>query len=262
MQSKTALDINETIKSLSRHKVNLYFSPNSQESLSVELKNDQTIVTDFDLSVSHAIKSWMENHRDFKNWNFYSEEEHGELSFPAFVLDPIDGTRELVKGRDECVVSLAIMAHSKLQSANENYAYIYNPFSGFEFCTGMSTVPVYSKSNQPLLGLLSRSEWHLNLHNEHYQKERGELIFAPRGSIAFKLALLASGACDFVVSFKGKSLWDIAAGTLLLHERGYRFYEQGKLVTDLNKVSFAPPLVWVHPLQEERLFRCLDLTTR
>lgn len=262
MQIKTALDINETIKSFSRHKVNLYFSPNSQESLSVEVKKDQTIVTDFDLSVSLAIKNWMKEHVEFKNWNFFSEEEHGELSFPAFVLDPIDGTRELVKGRDECVVSLAIMENSKLQFANENYAYIYNPFSGFEFHTGMSTVPVYSKSNQPLLGFISRSEWHLGLHLKHSQKENTELIFAPRGSIAFKLALLASGACDFVVSFKGKSLWDIAAGTLLLHERGYRFYEQGKLVTDLNKVSFSPPLIWVHPLQEERLFQSLDLGTR
>lgn len=262
MQSKTALDINETIKSLSRHKVNLYFSQNAQESLSVEFKKDQSIVTDFDLSVSNGIKSWMKNHPDFKNWNFFSEEDHGKLNFPAFVLDPIDGTRELVKGRDECVVSLAIMARSTLQNEKENYAYIYNPFSGFEFCTGMSTVPVYSKSNQALLGLISRSEWHLNLHLERIRQENSELIFAPRGSIAFKLALLASGACDFVVSFKEKSIWDIAAGTILLTERGYRFYEQGKLVTDLNKVTFSPPLLWVHPLQEERLFKYLDISTR
>lgn len=262
MLNKTLLDINETIKSLSRHKVGLYFSPNSQESLRIKLKDDQSVVTDFDLSVSLEVKNWMNSHADYKNWNFFSEEDHNELSFPAFVLDPIDGTRELVKGRDECVVSLAVMESAKLVATAKNYAYIYNPFSGFEFHSGMSTVPVVSKSNQPLLGLISRTEWHLNLHREWMKADNHELIFAPRGSIAFKLALLASGACDFIVSFKGKSLWDIAAGTLLLNERGYRFYEQGKLVTELNKATFSPPLVWVHPLQEERLFRNLDIASR
>lgn len=258
----STLDINETIKNLSRHKVRLYFSPDSKESLTIDFKDDQSLVTDFDLSVSEEIKNWMISRKEFRDWNFFSEEDYSELKFPSVVLDPIDGTRELVKGRDECVVSLALMSSASLDAKSENYAYIYNPFSGFEYHSQSSNVPIFSKSGQPLLGLISRSEWHLNLHQKWMKLNNEELIFAPRGSIAFKLALLASGACDFVVSFKPKNLWDIAAGTILLSQRGYRFYEQGKLVTKLDKSSYSPPLLWVHPLQEMRVFGNLEIQGR
>ncbi len=258
MQFNFEEDIKKTIKSASRHKVGLYFSSGSSESLSIAEKKDQSIVTDFDLSISNEIKNWKESNINLKNWTFFSEEDHSELLFPAIVLDPIDGTRELVKGRDECVVSLAIMPDSSLKkTAKSSFAYIYNPFSGFEIYTGMSNLPVISKSLQPMLGLISRSEWHLGLHNE-VSKNTSDIIMAPKGSIAFKLGLLATGASDFVISFKPKSIWDIAAGTILLRERGYLFFEKGKLVENLDKVQFDPPLVWVHPLQVDRLFKNLS----
>lgn len=256
MLNKTQLNINQTIKNLSRHKVDLYFGHESSESLRIEKKSDQSLVTDFDISISNEVKRWKDSVEEFRDWNFFSEEDHQDLVFPAIILDPIDGTRELVKGRDECVVSLAFMEHDLLTDNSNHYAFIYNPFSGYENHTGSSNSKVLSKSNQPMLGLISRSEWHEGIASEVVLNP-AEIILAPRGSIAFKLSLLASGTCDFVASFKNKSLWDIAAGTLLLQERGYRFYEQGKLVTSLNKKFYHPPLVWVHPLQEERLFHNL-----
>lgn len=246
--------IKETIKNISRHKVDLHFSLTQRESLIITEKHDQTLVTDFDYSVSDEIKKWKESNEEFKNWTFFSEEDHSELTFPAFILDPIDGTRELIKGRDECVVSLAIMESSKLSCDKKNhFCFIYNPFSGFEICSGTSNLPILSKSAQPMVGLISRSEWELELH-KMYLVSSSEMIISPRGSIAFKLALLFSGAADFVVSFKPKSIWDIAAGTVLLNQRGYEFYEKGKLVKDLDKVQYEPPLIWVHPLQKNRLF--------
>lgn len=253
------LDINDTIKNLARHKLGLYFGPDSTQSLEVKLKDDQTIVTDFDLSISEAIKNQLVEKYSQEKWNFFSEEEHADLHFPACVLDPIDGTRELVKGRDECVVSLAYMNSSSLTDS-KNHGWIYNPFSGVEFSSTDIVMPLLSKSKQEPLGLISRSEWHLGLHRELMNKNP-ELIIAPRGSIAFKLALLAMGSCDFVVSFRDKSIWDIAAGTVLLAQRGYKFFEAGVEVKSLSKVHYKSPLLWVSPQHEQALLPHLVKTT-
>jgi fructose-1,6-bisphosphatase/inositol monophosphatase family enzyme len=253
------LDINDTIKNLARHKLGLYFGKDSSQSLQVNLKNDQTIVTDFDLSISELIKNQLIEKYSEEKWTFYSEEEHDELHFPACVLDPIDGTRELVKGRDECVVSLAYMNSANLFDPL-NHGWIYNPFSGVEFSSTDIVLPLLSKSKQEPLGLISRSEWHLGLHSE-LMKKNPHLILAPRGSIAFKLALLAMGSCDFVVSFRDKSIWDVAAGTVLLSQRGYKFFEAGVEVKSLDKLRYEAPLLWVSPFHETDLLPHLVKST-
>ena len=78
----------------------------------------------------------------------------------------------------------------------------------------------------------------------------------PKGSIALKLGFLASGACEFVISKEPKSIWDIAAGTILCKQRGIKFYlgkvEQKSL--DVKRLNF--PLIWC---REENLSHILSL---
>lgn len=38
--------------------------------------------------------------------------------------------------------------------------------------------------------------------------------------MAYRLCLVASGACDATIAFSGKADWDLAAGVLLVHEAG------------------------------------------
>ncbi len=243
-------DIKLKIKNTLQHKLDLHFNKTLQKSLQVTLKEDESIVTEIDFLVSDLIKKELLNIPEFKGWTFFSEEDYSNLSFPAFVVDPIDGTKELCKGRDECVVSFAKMYSSQIDDP-KNYAWIYNPFSGFELESNNHVQPIFSKSSQTPLGFISRSEWHENLHADFLKDN--DLMFAPRGSIAFKLALLASGACDFVVSFRPKSIWDIAAGTILLNKRGYDLYEDGVKITHLDKVRYKSPLIWVSKFHSKQL---------
>ena len=57
--------------------------------------------------------------------------------------------------------------------------------------------------------------------------EKTPIDIIPRGSIAYKLALLAGGLVDATISLAPKNEWDVAAGVLLVQAAG------GK-VTDLN----------------------------
>lgn len=195
------------------------------------VKSDQTLVTQIDKEISHFCK----RHPSANGFLFYSEEEHSDLKFPALVVDPIDGTRELVALRAECAVSVAWMPSPKL---SEGYGLIFNPFTGFTISSDDRQCWKDIPNTESLLGLVSRSEWESGLF------ESSTLNLQPRGSIAFKLGLLSAGACDYVVSKKPKNIWDIAAGTILAHQRGYEFWSAGKKITQLETEVYAAPLLW------------------
>ncbi len=198
------------------------------------VKSDNTLVTKIDQEISNFCKQ----HPRSAGYSFYSEEEHSQLAFPAVVVDPIDGTKELVALRGECAVSVAWMPSSQLSSG---YGLIFNPFTGFTISSDDQPCWKDTPNSGVLLGLVSRTEWESELF------KNSSLNLQPRGSIAFKLGLLSAGACDYVVSKKPKNIWDIAAGTILAHQRGYEFWSAGAKITRLESEVYHPPLLWAKP---------------
>lgn len=223
-------------------KMSFLFGPNASKNLEVNLKDDNSVVTEIDLFVSTLIKEKILSHPVYKNYSFFSEEEYDTLTFPSAILDPIDGTRELVKGRPECAVSLALMKTPEIADP-ENYGWIYNPFSGFDMDSSTPFVPSHNKSQQKILGMVSRSEFEKGYFNFLLDIDP-KIEITPRGSIAFKLALLASGACDFVLSLSPKNIWDIAAGTILCSARGIKLYQNGVEIKRLDEVNMKGMLLW------------------
>lgn len=233
-------NIKKELSELLTKEIQEIFSKNNDRQLQANLKSDESIVTEIDLLVSNFFKNKLSSHSKYSKFHFYSEEDFNQFHFPCAVLDPIDGTRELAKGRAECAVSLALMNSAEIAD-NKNYALVYNPFSGFLMDSEMKFVEAFNHSIQNLSGMVSRSEYHKGFFN-NIKNQKIHLF--PRGSIAFKLALLSSSACDFIVSKNPKNVWDIAAGTILAHQRGYHFFENGKKVTHLDKERYNGVLLW------------------
>lgn len=206
------------------------------KALKSSTKEDRTLVTEVDLFVSHLMKEHYKN----THFNFFSEEDFDQLKFPTVILDPIDGTKELNSGIGECAVSLALMNSSDLADP-KNQAWIYNPYTGFSLSTLNAFVPASNFYQDRLQALVSRTEW---IKGKFQETEKEKFQITPRGSVAFKLGLLAGGGCDFLISKDPKSVWDIAAGGILCQRRGFNFYEQGKLVTSLDKLKYQSPLIW------------------
>ena len=223
-------------------KLNKLFGPKATSAIQVDLKADQSFVTEIDLFVSELIKEKLHLHNNYSHYAFFCEEDFVAYQFPCAILDPIDGTRELVRGRPECAVSLALMK-SPLIDDPSNFAWLYNPFSGFSLDSDTPFVATTDKSIQKILTFVSRSEFHKGLYDKYL--DNPQIDITPRGSIAFKLGLLASGACDFVVSLAPKNVWDIAAGTILCAQRGIHFYQNGKRVTSLDQQHYNGALIWV-----------------
>lgn len=223
-------------------KLTILFGPEASKNIEVNLKSDNTIVTEIDLFVSTLLKDKLKQHPTFSNYNFFSEEEFDKLIFPSAILDPIDGTRELAKGRAECAVSLALMKTPELTDP-ANYGWLYNPFSGFNLDSDTPFVASNNKSIQKVLGMVSRSEFEKGYFKDLVNIDP-RIEITPRGSIAFKLGLLASGGCDFVLSLSPKNIWDIAAGSVLCAQRGMKMYQNGVEITRLDQVHIKGILLW------------------
>lgn len=215
-------------------------------------KKDGTIVTQIDKLISSYIYTLINGSAFPHGTQFYCEEfeERGNLCFPALILDPIDGTKELALGLDECCFSMAYI-HSDLLSDPLNKAWLYNPFTGFELTTNNTFTASFEKEKEHYLGMVSRTEFSAELYNLDVLSDNISLV--PRGSIALKLGLLAAGACDFVISKKPKNIWDIAAGTLLCRQRGILFYDPSGEVNSWSETFNASTYYWCHPKVHKKL---------
>ncbi len=196
-------------------------------------KEDESPVTELDFYIS----SLMEENLDFtENICFFSEENFGKLSFPAYILDPLDGTKEFITGTPEFAMSLGYM-HSAHILDKKNEGWIFNPLTGESFrLKGKRKISKRKK----LLGLISNSEFEKGL----FEGVKDRVVLKPIGSIAYKLGLLARGECDFVITKRPKNIWDIAGGTILCSQYGISMFQNGIKIKKLDQVLFKENMLW------------------
>lgn len=212
--------------------------PDFSEVLGIKNKKDNTIVTDIDIYISELFEKMCSSDESLSDYTFFSEESYGSLKFPAVILDPIDGTKELAEAIPECCVSLAIMESEKVGSG-----WIFNPFTGFEISTDCDYFYSDKRHNKTsLLGYVSQTEFSKGLFDKYLDND--SISIYPKGSIALKLGLLAAGSSDFVVTKVPKNIWDIAAGTLLCWSRNINLYQNGNKIDSLGEVRLDGTLIW------------------
>jgi myo-inositol-1(or 4)-monophosphatase len=148
-----------------------------------------------------------------------------------WVVDPLDGTKEFIEGIDEFAVSIGLVHENR-----PVLAVTYNPAADIRVhClkgsgTFANDTPVAVTGRTTLQGatvLSSRSETKRGL----FDPFKDILDVQPTGSVAHKLAQMASGQADVTFSLAPKNEWDICAGVLLAEEAG-------ATVTDLNGNRF------------------------
>ncbi|OFZ14283.1 MAG: hypothetical protein A2X86_05395 [Bdellovibrionales bacterium GWA2_49_15] len=195
----------------------------------VHKKAGHELVTDLDLILSQEIQKFS----TARNIHLLSEEEDDkQLQYPMLILDPIDGTKEFVRGLPEYALSLAYM-DSPFFSSPKNWGWIYNPV--------LAKFNIPCRTPGKLLGFVSRSEWDDGLY-ANFNSSAIEL--RPVGSIAFKLSLLAGNYCDFVITLKDKNLWDIAGGTIECHQQNFKLFHKTKQMESFNTIRYTAPMTW------------------
>lgn len=211
-------------------------------------KSDGSPVTKVDLFITSELEEFFRKH--LPEHTYYCEENHGELSFPAVVIDPIDGTRGILDGSFESSVSIAVLDDCAV--SEKSYGIVYNPFNGYYIDSDIALEKDSMANKKLLKGMVSRTEYTDGLY-ESFGSD--EIFILPMGSIAYKLGLLAGGMIDFVITKKPKNIWDIAAGTSLCYQAGLKlFNHEGSEITEFEELH-QPVMLWCKEEDKERILK-------
>ena len=190
----------------------------------VAVKGDCDFVTAVDTGISSYLKQELKNIAP--EAGFFCEEESGMLTDPCWILDPIDGTTNLIFGYPMSSISLAYYSNGSIL-----WGIVYNPFTGETFIAekgkgaalnGKKIFVSTRTINQALIefgaGSTHKNEadrnfaFALNIFKECLDLRRV-------CSSALDLCYIACGRIDGYFE-KVLKPWDIAAGSLILTEAG------------------------------------------
>jgi myo-inositol-1(or 4)-monophosphatase len=207
-------------------------------------------VTDADRMVDRLLKKYLPENND----GWLSEETRDDLSRlekkAVWIVDPLDGTREFVKGIPEWVVSIAYVVEGHAVAGG-----MCNPDTGERFLGAAGHGVFYNghkarmSEKTSLEGALvpaSRSE----VRRGEWEKfEKSPIKIKPMGSVAYKLGLLSAGQVDANWTLVPKHEWDVAAGVALVEAAGgFARLKNGERPLFNNKDTLLSGL-WAGPAQ-------------
>lgn len=205
----------------------------------VSAKGDRDMVSDIDVQVERAVRGYL--HEQRPEIGFLGEEEGGTAgqSGLQWVLDPIDGTANFVKGIPLYAVSLALVDDQK-----PILGIIDLPADGSRYSAAVGCGAYFGDTRIHVRGTEELRQATVTVGDyavgeQATAKNKARLAvtsgLAERalrvrmlGSAAIDLAWLAHGRTDAAIIMGGKP-WDIAAGVLLVREaNGYVVDKRGR----------------------------------
>jgi len=192
-------------------------------------KDKGHLVTDTDIAVNNYLLKKLRDARPEYGW--LSEETKDDFSRHAcprtFVVDPIDGTRAFIDRSPNFAVSVAIIENGK-----SVVAALYNPLKDELYTAtlggGAALNDKSIKASE--CGQIKGCKM-VGYPRKFRRLDWPEMEVQVANSMAYRIALVASGQADATVSFTPKSDWDLAAAELIAQEAG-------AIVTDLKGENF------------------------
>jgi len=216
-----------------------------EKTTKIKNKNLRDLVSEVDLLSENEIIKTLKT--KYKNHNFLAEERRFENnnSDYTWIIDPLDGTVNYIKGLKFCAISIALRFKSEVI-----LGVVFNPFlkelfyaskNNGAFLNGnkifvSNTINLkdslfISAFSSDIDALKKKKEY------ENFGKINNQSLGALRiGSAALALAYVAKGSID---GFWGRNLqtWDVEAGICLVNEAKGKIY-QNKL-SNLKKTVLA-----------------------
>lgn len=136
------------------------------------------------------------------------------LGVRTWVVDPIDGTRDFIRGRPGWSVSIALAEGGRIL-----LGVLDAPARGERWCAEAGKG---AWRNGERLHVRDRTELSgARVPADTLPKTDADLIGVPRpNSIALRIAMLAGGEVDLVATLRWGKEWDIAAAVLIAEEAG------------------------------------------
>lgn len=203
------------------------YRPNADTIAEIIWKPDQSPVTSADLALDHLIGERVADLnsglRDAPPIRFHSEERPatwtGARSGLVVVLDPIDGTRAFMKGRDDWCVSLGLTFEGQPVAG-----ILYVPARG-EMFSAYRGGGARRDGKALKAGPVPRDGFRISGPRgavEAFAAETGTAFdLAPNvAALAHRLVRPLTGDFDVALSRSGGRDWDLVAADCILHEAG------------------------------------------
>ena len=131
----------------------------------------------------------------------------------VWVVDPIDGTRDLIRGRDGWAVSIALV-----EQGTVTIGVLDAPARGDVWCAALGQgatrngVAVRASARREIAGA--------RVPIDGLPKDSDLIAVAKPNSIALRIAMVAADEADLVATLRWGHEWDIAAAALIAAEAG------------------------------------------
>lgn len=187
------------------------------------LKGGYEPVTEIDLKVNEYLKQALTKARPGYGW--LSEEsidnrERLNLKY-VWVVDPIDGTRALIKGRDDFSICVALVKKGKpivgaMFSPGRKELFLARKGKG----ATLNGKPIHVGRARVVEGMKLQGDDSYFDRPRRWQSPWENVIYGKHQSFALRIASVAAGVFDAAISARPKSEWDVAAAGLILTEAG------------------------------------------
>ncbi len=184
-------------------------------------------VTEADLAVNTRLQDMLQTARPDYGWlSEESPDDAARLSHDrVFIIDPIDGTRSFIAGEKTWAHSLAIAEHGQIIAGVVFLPVLDRLYQadadGPALLNGQRINVTGRHAIQDATVIAARP----NADAKHWKDSAPPVSWHFRPSLAYRMALVAEGRFDAMLTLRPTWEWDVAAGTLIAQQ-------SGALVTD------------------------------
>ncbi len=187
-----------------------------------EKPGGQGPVTEADLAVNALLHNVLHTARPDYGWLSEETEDnaHRLSKDKVFIVDPIDGTRSFVDGSNTWAHSVAIAEQGHVTAAVVYLPLrdkLYAAARGHGASLNGRAISASAGTSLSASTILAAKPV---LHAKHWDGAVPSFQLGYRPSLAYRLALVAEGRFDAMLTLRHTWEWDIAAGTLIAAEAG------------------------------------------
>ena len=185
-------------------------------------KDDGSLVSKADIEINDLLNKLLKNKNPEFGWlSEENEDDRSRLNKKiTFVVDPLDGTKAFLEGKKEFSISVAIVKNGLPISG-----IVFSPSTG-EMFEAEKNKGSWKNNKKVIISNYNRLEkckmiaFKPMFSHPAWKEPWPKMDVENRNSIAYRMALVASGQYDAMMALNSKNDWDIAAGDLLISESG------------------------------------------
>ena len=199
----------------------------SNRGVKITIKSDNSPVTDGDLAVDEILRKKIQDltpaipiiSEETVNLNIKNKYKN------FWLIDPIDGTKEYIKKKDEYTLNAALIIDFKpvagiiYAPAKERLFFSYGKNLAYEILNNKTIqLNCSKKSSDEIIGLESSNNTPIEILNIYKKYNVSKTV---KMTSSLKFCILAAGEADIYAAQARAFEWDIAAGhTILVHAGG------------------------------------------